>query len=432
MSEKAQKRSFATRTLIRLKNLGSWCRSHIILSVLGFLGVSWIGVSTLVYWAERSQSQANITSYGQALWWGLATFLTVGYGDYTPVSWLGRVWAGLLMFSGVFGVAIITSKISSYFMEEALREGRGIVNSSRLKDHFIVCGWKEDMHELLIHILDFNRTMTAEDLVLVANLGLPAMDNLHQHPRLTKLQIVVGNYFDAVTLKRAAPERARKVLILADRTPTPTGATPAMTEVDARTIMTAMMLSNIARGTPVTAEIIDPKMDQYLKLASVSEVIYSREYSRLLLGNASAGTGMSNIIFDLLDPKTPTRITSALIPEEFFHLKYFEFKSRFQELHPHGIILGILENTGNSHSIKEMALRQAQKTPDVSRLVQNLRNVKELKCNHPVFSPPSDYVVPEGSMAILIETRDHTNPVSEGGTPDAIPRRKENAGRAAA
>ncbi len=40
-------------------------------------------------------------------------------------------------------------------------------------------------------------------------------------------------------------------------------------------------------------------------------------------------------------------------------------------------VIGILENSGNSHSIKELALRRAQQTPDMAQLVSNLRSVKE-------------------------------------------------------
>ena len=68
-------------------------------------------------------------------------------------------------------------------------------------------------------------------------------------------------------------------------------------------------------------------------------------------------------------------------------------------------MIGILENTGNSHRIKELALRQAQKTPDMGKLVQNLKSIKEMKCNHPIFTPDSGYVIREGMMAIVIETR---------------------------
>ena len=386
-------------------DVARFARIHLIESVVIVVGLAWIAVSFLVYLAERGAEGANITSFGKGLWWGIVTFLTVGYGDYYPITGLGRMWASILMLTGVLGIAIITSKISSYFLEQALREGRGIVNTAKLKNHFIVCGWKEDMHELLSHILDFNPGLEASELVLIANLKPSVVDALKEYPRLKGLQVIVGDYFEAVNLKRAAPERAKKVLILADRTPSGSGAIPTMTEVDARTIMTAMTISNLSRGTLVTAEVLDPKMDQYLKLASVSEIIYSREYSRLLLGNASGGTGISNIIFDLLDPKTSTLITTQVIADSFVGQTYAQFKSELEKTNAHSVVIGILENTGNSQTIKESALRKAQKTPDVQKLVANLRSVREMRCNHPVFSPNGDYRIPEGAMAIVIATR---------------------------
>lgn len=393
----------------RSKSLGGkiigFIRAHLITTVLSVLCSSWVFISWWVYQAEHKAQGSNITSFADALWWGVVTFLTVGYGDRYPVTEAGRVWAGVLMLAGVLAVAILTSKISSIFLEQALREGRGIVNTARLKDHFIVCGWKDDIHELLHHILDFNPGLDSSSIVLVAGLPPSAVELLHQTPRLEKLQVVVGDYFQAATLTRAAPERARKVLILADRTPDAAGHIPSITEVDARTIMTAMTLSSIARGTLVAAEILDSKMDQYLKIANVNEIIYSREYNRLLLGNASGGTGISNILFDLLDPKTPTLLTTHAVTEAQVGKTYAEFKAEFEVKYPKSVVIGVLENTGNSHTIKELALRQAQKTPDMSKLVQNLKSVKEMKCNHPVFTPPGAYIIREGAMAIVIETR---------------------------
>lgn len=387
------------------KRLIEFISAHLVALTLSILCGSWILISWIVYSAEKGVKGANIETFGDSVWWGIVTFLTVGYGDKYPITTEGRAWAGVLMVAGVLAVAILTSKISSIFLEQALREGRGIVNTARLKDHFIVCGWKDDIHELLHHILDFNPGLDASNIVLVANLPASAVTGLHETPRLEKLQVVVGDYFQAATLTRAAPERARKVLILADRTPNANGQVPSITEVDARTIMTAMTLSSVARGTLVAAEILDSKMDQYLKIANVNEIIYSREYNRLLLGNASGGTGISNILFDLLDPKTPTLITTQAVTE-FFHGKtYAEFKAEFERRSPKSVVIGVLENTGNSHTIKELALRQAQKTPDMGKLVQNLRSIKEMKCNHPVFTPEAGYVIREGMMAIVIETR---------------------------
>jgi voltage-gated potassium channel len=67
------------------------------------------------------------------------------------------------------------------------------------------------------------------------------------------------------------------------------------------------------------------------------------------------------------------------------------------------ILIGILENTGNIFQRKREALQEAQKTPDISRLVSNLQSVKELRGNLPVFNPGPEYELKSYSRAILIQ-----------------------------
>ncbi len=67
------------------------------------------------------------------------------------------------------------------------------------------------------------------------------------------------------------------------------------------------------------------------------------------------------------------------------------------------ILIGVLENTGNIFQRKREALQEAQKTPDISRLVSNLQEVKELRGNLPVFNPEPDYEIKSFSRAILIQ-----------------------------
>lgn len=380
-----------------------WVKTNLIGTVIFTLTMAWVGISAAVYHFEDPIKESNIHSFQDSLWWGIVTFLTVGYGDRYPVSPSGRFFAILLMIVGVVTMSIVTAKISTYFLEQALAKGRKTVETSKLKNHFVICGWKEDMEDLLLHILSCNPDMEPKNIVIVAPLSELMVDSLKQHPILAEVQIVAADFIHENNLKRAAPERAKRILILADQTPTSEGKLPSESEVDARTIMAAMTLSQIARGTLVAAEIYDPKMDHYLKIANVSEVIYTREYSRLILGNATAGTGIANVLYEILSPQTSVKIITTHIPEALVGKTYGEIKLGWSAFHSHSLLLGILENTGNSDSVRNRALRNAQKTANMGELVQNLKRVKSLRFNNPIFSPGNDYVVCEGSLAIVLD-----------------------------
>ena len=191
------------------------------------------------------------------------------------------------------------------------------------------------------------------------------------------------------------------MLILADRAPSQTGISPSAEEADARTIMAATALSNLAKTAFITAEIIDPNLSSYLRMAGVTDIIYSRQYSRLLLGTAASGTGLANVLNDLLDPKSGTALKTVNIPEALFNQTYSEV---CKSMDPTGrtLFVGLIEHSGNAHTIRDRALRDAQKTSNVKKLIDNLQSVKQIRCNSPVFNPAAEYVVRPGSVLIVI------------------------------
>lgn len=70
-----------------------------------------------VYEAEHMAPGANITNYGDAVWWAFVTITTIGYGDYFPVTFEGRAIAVLLMLSGLALVSVITVSFASWFLD---------------------------------------------------------------------------------------------------------------------------------------------------------------------------------------------------------------------------------------------------------------------------------------------------------------------------
>lgn len=69
-----------------------------------------------VYEAEHMAPGANITNFGDAVWWAFVTITTIGYGDYYPVTFEGRAIAVLLMLSGLALVSLITISLGSWFL----------------------------------------------------------------------------------------------------------------------------------------------------------------------------------------------------------------------------------------------------------------------------------------------------------------------------
>jgi voltage-gated potassium channel len=74
--------------------------------------------------AERPAKGANITTFGDAIWWAIVTITTVGYGDQYPVTPLGRFYAVLLMAGGIAIVGTASATIISFLNERVagLRE----------------------------------------------------------------------------------------------------------------------------------------------------------------------------------------------------------------------------------------------------------------------------------------------------------------------
>lgn len=86
---------------------------------LGLLITAWLGVMVIcsagLYIAENGINEA-ITSPLDALWWGVVTLTTVGYGDVYPVTSEGRLAASILMLLGIGLFGAITATVTSYLI----------------------------------------------------------------------------------------------------------------------------------------------------------------------------------------------------------------------------------------------------------------------------------------------------------------------------
>jgi voltage-gated potassium channel len=77
--------------------------------------------SSLVYYFERDAQPDKYGSIPAAMWWGIVTLTTVGYGDVTPVTLWGKIAGGLTAVMGLCMFAIPVGIIASAFIEAVRR-----------------------------------------------------------------------------------------------------------------------------------------------------------------------------------------------------------------------------------------------------------------------------------------------------------------------
>ena len=71
---------------------------------------------TTIFLVESRDPGANIRSASDAIWWGLVTITTVGYGDRYPVTGEGRIIGVLLLFAGIGLFSVLTGFIANAFL----------------------------------------------------------------------------------------------------------------------------------------------------------------------------------------------------------------------------------------------------------------------------------------------------------------------------
>lgn len=100
-----------------------------------FLVLSLSTVGILI--VERSP-ESNIRTAGDALWWGITTITTVGYGDRYPVTTGGRALAAALMFTGVGLFGTLSGVIASFFLGDRKNEKPASADASSTSNEILI------------------------------------------------------------------------------------------------------------------------------------------------------------------------------------------------------------------------------------------------------------------------------------------------------
>ena len=99
-------------------------------------------------------------TFADSLWWSFVTATTVGYGDISPSTNIGRIIAAILMLVGIGFVGMLTGTIATYFLSDKEKDksykSKVIETIQQKLNDFQSLSKEdlEDMHRILLSLKD--------------------------------------------------------------------------------------------------------------------------------------------------------------------------------------------------------------------------------------------------------------------------------------
>ncbi len=95
--------------------------SALYLTILGIIVVAETA-AVLELKVEAANPAANLTTAGDAIWWVFVTITTVGYGDFYPTTYWGRIIGVFVMLSGIALIGVLASFLANFFLAPPKKE----------------------------------------------------------------------------------------------------------------------------------------------------------------------------------------------------------------------------------------------------------------------------------------------------------------------
>ncbi|WP_198508228.1 potassium channel family protein [Bacillus alkalisoli] len=246
------------------------------------------------------------------VWWAFVTTATLGYGDYVPITILGRVIAIILILFGTgfvttYFVSLAAGAIAS---QTAYTEGKVDYKGSK---HIIVIGWNERVRATMEQLKELVSEPMSIVLIDETLKEIPVHHNT--------IFYIKGNPCHDETLKKANISEAEIVIITADQ-----GKDERL--ADMGTVLTILAVKGLNPRVYTIAEILTATQVNNAKRAGADEIIQTNLLSSYCMTNSMVSNGMSTTLVNMLDQLKGSKLKYLDVNEEDLQ-KTFEQMSNF-------------------------------------------------------------------------------------------------------
>lgn len=155
----------------------------------------------VLYRLESNAEGGNILNIADAYWYSIVTLTTVGYGDFYPITFWGRL-LGFLFVMGSLGIlGLMVTKLSQ-LLSEYLRKKREGYYGTTMKEHCVIIGWDDFSRQVADQIVKAQKSLA---IITNSKEGIDRIGLLYEDKNCFSLLSDLKNYdnFEKANISQA-------------------------------------------------------------------------------------------------------------------------------------------------------------------------------------------------------------------------------------